>query len=416
MTAPDKDTSYTGITGRIRKALLFSDLPLPDKVIGLFLVEHTNGDWYRESGHLVAWIGVPATSELLGMHPRTVKRGRATLYAAGIMSACYEGGNGAGDTTRVAFSVAWLEAMEETLRRGGRLARSRKGVMGDRAVTLPGLFDREPAVPGMGDSPVTHDDACPVEDAGKGDRGVTLNSPKSGPEAVDESRPEPAPVGNSGRETAQDAIRVAETADKGDRPVPIRVTPLSPEPLYKPGSNLARRLARGPRRSNKPTDGQGSIMLPIPGGRTGKPPAKTLDGVVAANRALIVAGNDARLEELLHRAGALLGGRAEGNIAVAALQSEQPDLYRGLLRGQEVTDDSLRTALGRALDAARAGVGVSATTPAAPPPEAHPARMVGLSEGVIAATVTRVLSEMAPTIIAATLQALGLQGGTAMAS
>lgn len=439
MTA-EKDDGFRAIQARLRIAVMLSDLQQADKLIGLFLVEHLNREQWQSDEVLVTWVGVPTTASLLGMNPRTVKRARAAMRDAGIMTDLYEGGHGAGDTAHMLFSKSWLEDMETKLHRGGQFAKLGRGRRrkSDKPATLPGLFDDAPLTATKGDSSVTLFSAKEPPAPVKSD----FATPHSPARAVDMSASEGDLVENRGPGRAEDGPRVTNGADKGDNGCTIRVTGVSPEPVYKPGSNPARVRVRGngrPAPPPIPPGGQMSIMLPIDGGQQGgrqanrKAQPQGLAKVVATSRAAATAKDDDRLEELLQRAGVLLGNRADGNLAVSALQSDQPDLYRGLVRGQVVDDGFLQGALRAALATVQGAADASATLVAATAPQRIPgppaaptapfdAATVATTVAQVLATMTpMILAELAPTIMAkmtpavvtATLQALRAQQGVA---
>ncbi|MBP2233111.1 hypothetical protein J2847_006446 [Azospirillum agricola] len=404
----EKTDGFRLTAARFRLAVLLSDLTEAHKVVAGLMLEHLHGETGRRDGSLVTWIGVPTMAAVLGLHPRTIKAARTTMLDTGILVDCHEGGRGAGDTKCVEFSMRWLEDMEAKLRQGGQFAKlgKGKGQKGDRTATLPGLFDRT-ADGGMGDRTTTHSSADFAgvkggEDA-MGDSSVTLVAPdaqESHPQAVDNPAARPLSVDKSGSETVQDTARVAIAADKGGSEASIRVNVESPEHIVKQGSNPARARTRGPRQPGQPPipSAQLNIMLPIDCGPVGR--------AMAESRAAAAARSDGHLETLLERAGGLLGDRGKGNLAVSALQSTNPILFQGLIRGQELGDPELRTALKAALDACQGAEAVPASAPLAPPPAAPPAPSLGVSEEVVALTVTKVLAAMAPTLVAATLAAL----------
>lgn len=430
MTA-DKDNGFRAIQARLRMAILLSDLPEAYKVVGLFMVEHLSREEWQSEGHLVTWIGVPTTAEVLGMDPRTVKRARATMRDAGILLDGYEGGHGPGDTAHLLFSTTWLEEMEAMLHRGGQFAKIGRGKRrkSDRAATLPGLFDDVTLAATKSDSAATHSGGNQPLTLAMGDNGA----PHTPAQPVDMSAQAADPVENSAPGTASNGLRVTAEADKGGSGGTERVTPLPPEHVFKHGSNPARVRTRGRRAGSPPgpTNGQMSIMLPIDGGQQGHRQVERsnqgapLTKVIATSRAAATAADNDRLEELLQRAGALLGNRADGNLAVSALQSHRPDLYRGLVRGQEVDDASLRDSLAAALTTVDRGEAASATRVAAtsshrtPAPSGAP--IAPLDEATVAATVAQVLTAMtpallaqlAPAVVTATLQALRGQQGVA---
>ncbi|AWK90319.1 hypothetical protein [Azospirillum thermophilum] len=393
MTA-DARKGFRAAVGRFRLALLLAPgLTDRDRRIGLVMLEQVNRQVWSTSETLVTWIGVDTLAAALGECKRNIQRARAALRSAGVLVACHAGGRGPGDTAQLAFDPGWLASTEAHMRAHGLLARLGYGaepqeddsvVALHRPVTL-GANDKGDSLQGQGDTSVTHPAADPAQAAGKDDGSVALSAAAAG-----------HPVDNAAVPAATGQERVTHQAEKGDRSHRFRVTGVSPEPCINPGINPAPARARRPARCGGPPPDQKSLMLPIPGGRQ-------IGETVAAARQVADGKAEQRLDALLDRAAQLLGSRGNGALAVSTLQSTDPALYQGLLRGQAVPDQDLQQALQRSLDAFQ-GAGRVAAPTSLPP---------ALSEAQVAAVVARVVAAMTPGIVQTTLDALRAQQGVA---
>lgn len=383
----DAHKSFRATISRLRFAiLLVPELADRDRRVGLVMLEQVSRQVWGSAGMLLTWISVDRLAGALGECRRNVQRARAALKTVGVLEVIDAGGRGRKDSAQLAFSLDWLARTEQDLRARGLFAQlgyaDDDSDQGDTVVALNG-----PAAPsGRG----AQDDTTVTIPGSRGDGGVAPSAATvQGDTPVTPSAPAPVgnsaaalpPVDNTGRGAAVDGLRVTPLAVQGDRTAPERATPVSPEPCINPETNPAHARARRLVRAGQtppPDPDQRSFMLPIAGAR-------------AASEAKA----ERRSETLLDRAGRLLGNRGAGNLAVSALQSTDPGLLDGILRGQPVKDLVLKQALLHALDRLQGGTPV---TPAAPPPVIDEARVAG---AVVAA-----IQAATPGIIAAAMLAL----------
>ncbi|WP_137107879.1 hypothetical protein [Azospirillum argentinense] len=399
MTAADAHKNFRATISKMRFAILLQPgLADRDRRVGLVMLEQVSRQVWHSAGMLLTWISVDRLAGALKECRRNVQRARAALKNAGILEVIDAGGRGRKDSAQLAFSLDWLAAAERDQRAQGLFAQlgyaDDDSDQGDTIVALNG-----PAAPsGRGaqdDTTVTlagsrgDGGVAPCAATGQGDGRVTLSAPAPASAPVGKSAAALPPVDNPGRGAAVDELRVTPVAAKGDKQAPVRATPVSPEPCINPETNPARERARRLVRAGQtapPDRAQGSFMLPIA-------------GAMASSEAKA----ERRSETLLDRAGRLLSNRGAGSLAVSALQSTDPELYDGIMRGRPVKDLVLKQALLGALDAVQ---GDTPVTPAAPPPVIDEARIAGVVVAAIQAAT--------PGIIAAAMQAL--RSGDAVAA